>query len=525
MSRTTHPTRSIRAAYATLAVVAAIGLPAPARAAAGPEIPARPEQLQFPVRRYEPPRAADARVRLSNGMVAYLVADRSLPIVTVNVLMRIGPDLDPPGREGLAQGMVYLLTRGGTASRGAKQVEDRVAFLGAQLESQMGGGGGGMFGAGAVPIGPSESRATLNLLSKDLDEGLGLLVECLGRPAFEAERLKLWKDQQLQAMKQRNDESASIEEREWAFLMRGDGHWSTRYPTAASLEAVTRDDLAAFHRRYVGPKNFILSVSGDFDRAAMVRALEKAFAKWPGAAERPGPPPAPAAPAASGWFMVDKNVNQGRVSIGLRAIDRYDPDYQAARVMNDILGGGGFSSRLVNRIRSDEGLAYSVGSQLQGGTYYPDAWRIGFQTKVRSVAFAIQIALGEVQRIRDSLVTPGELEVTKNKFIEALPAQFETAASIANALAVEELTGRYLRDPGYYAEYRERVGRVTAADVQRVARRLLEPSKLAVLVVGNADDMLLGDPKRDARLTALAGGEPRRLPLRDPLTMKPISSP
>ena len=162
-------------------------LGAPAAHAQGAGIPARPEQIQFPPLRYEPPRAAPYRVKLKNGMIAYLVQDRTLPLVNVHVLMRLGPDLDLVGKEGLASSMVYLLTRGGTKQRTATQMEDRLASLGAQLDSQMGGGGGGFFGLGGAPIGPAESRVTLNLLSKDLDEGLGLLVECLKTPAFEAD--------------------------------------------------------------------------------------------------------------------------------------------------------------------------------------------------------------------------------------------------------------------------------------------------------------------------------------------------
>lgn len=507
-----------------LGCLAAPGAPA-ALAQAG-AIPARPEQIQFPPLRYESPRAAQYRVKLKNGMIAYLVQDRTLPLVNVHVLMRLGPDLDPAGKEGLASSMVYLLTRGGTKQRTATQMEDRLAALGAQLDSQMGGGGGGLFGLGGAPIGPAESRVTLNLLSKDLDEGLGLLVECLKTPAFEADRLKLRRDQLAQNMKRRNDESTDIEEREWSVLMRGASHWSNRWSTAASLETITADGLREMQQRYVGPKNFLLAVSGDFDRGAMIRSLEKAFADWPTLGERPGAPAAPAEPSTAGWFMVDKDVNQGRVSIGLRALDRYDPDYYAAIVMNDILGGGGFTSRLVNRIRSDEGLAYSVRSSFEGGgVYYADPWRASFQSKVRSVAFATQIARTEIARMRDSLVTTEELENSKAKIKEAFPTRFETAAGISGLLAAEELTGRYARNPNYYAEYRDHIGAVTAADVQRVARKLLDPTKMAVLMVGNAGDMLKGDPGRDASITALAGHEPTRLPLRDPLTMKPMATP
>lgn len=513
--------RKLSSQAAALLAIAAL-LPLLAAPAAG-QIPDRPEGLKFPDLKYDPPRAADYRVALDNGMVAYLVPDRGLPLVTVNVLMRLGPDCDPAGKEGLGAIMVEQLTRGGAGGLTAEQLEDRVAALGATLDSQMGGGGRGMMGMGGVPLGPAESRATLNLLAKDLDAGLALLVTCLKTPAFQADRLQLAKDQALQQMKERNDDTAGIERREWSYLMRGEGHWSNRWTTQASVAGITRDDLLGLQRRYVGPRNFLLAVSGDFDRAAMKRALEKAFAGWPQPGERPGPPAAPAAAPAPGWCVVDKDVNQARVSFGLTAPDRYDPDYFAALVMNDILGGGGFTSWLVNRIRSDEGLAYSVRSAFEGGAYYPEPWRVTFQTKARSTAWAIKVALTEVERMRGELVDAEALANAKAKFIESLPAGFETAGAIAGALAAEELTGRYQKDPRYYADYRDRIRAVTAADVQRVARRLLDPARMTFLVVGKVDDILLGDPKHDVTFAGLAGGEPRRLPLRDPLTMRPLA--
>ena len=505
-----------------LAALLVAATPGPGtRPAVAADLPARPEQLKYPPLKYAPPKSADYRVKLADGIPAYLAPDPAIPLVTVTVLMRVGPDLDPAGKEGLAATMVHQLTRSGTPTLTAEQLEERLAFLGAQLESGM-GGGGGMMGLGGVPITGTESRVTLNLLAKDLDEGLALLTACLKGAAFQADRLKLRKDQQLQNMKQRNDNTADLEEREWGFLMRGAEHWSNRYPTAASINSLTRDDLVALQKRYLGPKNFVIAVSGDFDRATMKRKLEQAFAGWPTPGENPGPPKPPTAPAAQGWYVVDKDVNQTRVSLGLRALDRYDRDFYTAQVMNYVLGGGGFTSRLVNRIRSDEGLAYSVNSRFEGGTYYPDPWRAVFQTKARSTAFALSIALTEIGRVRDSLVTPGELETAKSALIEGFPARFPTTQAIAGALAADESTGRYQKDPAYLSQYASRIGAVTALDVQRVARRLLDPAKLAFLMVGSAKEMALPDGKHDVTLMKLAGGESQRIPLRDPMTMKPM---
>jgi zinc protease len=479
---------------------------ATASVARAADVAARPEELHFPALNYEPPRAADYRIVLPNGIVAYLVPDHGVPLVNVQVLWRIDRDLDPSGKEGVADLTTYLLSRGGTKTMTAEQFEDRVAFLGAQVDAGPGG-------------------ATLNVLSKDIDEGLALLTDALKHPRFQEDRLSLRKEQLLQAMKERNDASASIEDREWGFLLRGEQHWSNRFTTAASINAITAADLRALHDRYVGPKNFILAVSGDFDRAAMAKKLNAAFSGFPTPGENPGPPPAPTEQAKHGWYIVNKDVNQARVSFGIRALQRDDPDYYAAIVMNDILGGGGFASRLVNRIRSDEGLAYQVGSQFSEGVYYAEPWRMVFQSKVRSTAYAAQLALQEINRIRDSLVTEDELATSKNSFIEAFPARFATASAIAGALAREELTGRYQKNPNFFATFRDKIRAVTAQDVQRVAKRFLDPSQFAVVIVGNMSDIMQGDPKHDARIAALAGVQPTVLPLRDPLTMKPLQSP
>ena len=462
-----------------------------------------PDKLTYPTLTYAPPRAADSRVVLPGGVVAYLVPDRSVPMVNVQIIWRTNGSLDPQGKEGLSDFATGLLAKGGTKTRTATQFEDRVAYLGATLATGPGG-------------------ASLNLLAKDTDEGLGLLRECLTAPRWQDDRITLLKDQELAEIKTRNDDSPSIESREFGFLLRGEQHWSNRYTTVASVNALSAADFEAFRAHYIGPKNFMFAVSGDFDKTAMTKKLTTFLAGWPTTGERPPTPPAPTQAAAKGWYFVDKDVNQCRVSIAVRGVQRDDPDYFAELVMNDILGGGGFTSRLVNRIRSDEGLAYSAGSSQSEGVYYAEPWRMAFQSKVRSTAFAIQIAMEEAQRIRDSLVTDDELTTTKRGFIEAYPNRFSTPAQIASALASEEWSGRYVRDPEYFARYRDRVDAVTKADVQRVARRVITPENFCVLLVGKKSDILLGDPKHDASIEKLADGKITYLPLRDPATMKPL---
>lgn len=164
--------------------------------------------------------------------------------------------------------------------------------------------------------------------------------------------------------------------------MRGEQHFSNRWTTAQSVESLTREDLLAFHQKYYHPGNFIFAVSGDFKTAEIQAKLEQSMAGWAISKEVVPPIPKPNYSPAPGVYVVHKaDVNQGRITIGHLGIVRGNPDEFAIDIMNDILGGSGFTSRITNRVRSDEGLAYSAGSSFSAGTYYEGLFRAGFQSK------------------------------------------------------------------------------------------------------------------------------------------------
>ncbi len=477
-------------------------------ASAAEAIADRPEKLTFPPLAYEPPDPASFRVALKSGPIAYVVPARELPLVNLSVFVRVGDYLQPVGKEGIAGLTGYLLARGGIKSMNAEALEERMAFLAANLGSSSG---------------DNQGSVGLNLLSKDLDEGLQMLREVLAEPAFQEDKITLRKQQILQAMKQRNDDSAEIEVRERRFLSYGENFWVNRHATAASIESLTRADLQAFHKKWFHPGNFIVAVNGDFERDAMIARLEKLFADWPYPGEKSPPVPADTQFAKPGLYLVDKDVNQGRVSILLPGIHRDDPDFYATQVMNDILGGGGFTSRIMNRVRSDEGLAYSAGSGFPGGVYYPLIFIAAFQSKSRTVAYATSIVLEEMKRIGAEPVTDEELQTTLKSMVESFPRAFSTKGQVAATFAQDELTGRFATESNYWKDYRAKIAAVTKADIQRVAQKYLQPGKLVIAVVGQKKEILLGHPDHAVKLDALAGNRVVDVPLRDPLTMKPVA--
>jgi zinc protease len=200
-------------------------------------------------------------------------------------------------------------------------------------------------------------------------------------------------------------------------------------------------------------------------------------------------------------------------------VRRDHPDVYALEVMNEILGGSGFTSRITKTVRSNEGLAYSAGSGLSPGVFFPGRFRAAFQSKSRSVPYATALVMEEIRRIREGEATAEELDTIKNSLVQSFPSSFASKAQSMAIFASDEYTGR---DPSYWATYRDRIRAVTAADVQRVAREHLVPEKMVVLVVGRQAEIDLGDEKHEATLAGLApGGKVVTLPLRDPMTMKP----
>jgi predicted Zn-dependent peptidase len=435
--------------------------------------------------------------------VGFFVEDHDLPLINIEITIRVGSYLDPAGKEGLAAVVGNQLRAGGTEHYKAEDFDEEADFLAAAISS----------GAGKT-----SGSASANFMSKDTDKALELFFDMLRNPAFQQDRLDLFKSQQLQNIQRRNDRTEEIESREWNRLLRGDRHFTSFNSTKASISSLTREDLIDFYKKNYQPSRFVFAVSGDFKTAEMISRLEKAMAGWTDSRIPAVKIPKPDYIPIPGVYLVNKpDVNQGRVTMGHLGIMRGNPDEFAIDMMNEVLGGSGFTSRIMNRVRTEEGLAYSAGSDFSLGIYFDGMFRAAFQSKSSTAAEAVQIILDEIERVRKEKVTADELETVKNQAIEVFPRYFASADAVAGTFAADEFTGR---DPKYWETYRDKVKAVTIEDVQRVALKYLHPDQLVILAVGNADDLLKGNPdKPQYSFEKIGNGKISRIPLPDPETM------
>ena len=469
----------------------------------GDDIPPHPGQLRYPELHYNVPPASGFRSVLTNGVVVYIAEDRLLPTFDMSITLRTGAAVEPADKAGLASLTGDQMRDGGTKTFTPEEFDERAEYLAASLFSG---------------IGDTRGRAGLSCLSKDIDEGLSLLIEMLRYPRFDEERLRQSKERRIQNIKRRNDSTASIGALEWGFLMNGEEHFSNRHETSASIRAIAHDDLAAFHRKYIHPSNMTIAVAGDFVRDEMLKKLEKAFGDWAAGETGPTTFPAPSHTPKSGVYLMHKDgVNQGRVSIGHKSILRGSPDEFALQIMNGILGAGGFRSRLFAKVRSDEGLAYNTGSRFDQGVYYPGEFMCWFQSKSNSCAYAAKIVLGEIAALRDQPVTQPDVDDAVSYYVESFPQRFPTKMALLETYVDDEYTGR---NPDYWRSYLDNLRKVTPSDVRRVAQKYLHPDQLVILAVGDAEAVLAGGHAKSPDVKFDGFGPVTRLPLRDPDTLR-----
>jgi zinc protease len=407
------------------------------------------------------------RSLLNNGMVLLTSEQRTLPMVSIEILIHAGARYDTPKQAGLANLAAKLLTDG-TQRRSALQISETLDFLGASL---------------STATGHDLASVSMTILKKDLAAGLELLADVLTNSAFPPEEIERQKQAVIASIRAREEQPGEIAEQRFSQAVFPETPYGLPVEgDEASVKSIPQSSLKEFHQRFYRPNRSIVAVVGDISHDEMIQALDQAFDSWT-KGESPGKAlPLSAAPGAT-TIRVKRDLTQANIVLGHRGVSRDNPDYYAIQVMNYILGGGGFSSRAMESIRNQRGLAYSVYSYFSAEKNH-GTFQFVMQTKNETALEAIRIARQEIRRMREEPVSEIELNEAKDYLTGSFPLRLDTTRRVANFLAQVEYFELGLDYPERYGEL---IRRVTPADVQRVAQEYLEPEKMITIIVGNQD--------------------------------------
>lgn len=411
-----------------------------------------------------PARAIDIQqVTSPGGTPAWLVEDHSIPFVALNIAFRGGASVDAPGKRGAVNLMTALLEEG-AGERDATAYAEALESLGATTS----------FDAGDDAV-----TVSLRALTENRDEAADLLHDALTTPRFDADAVERVRAQVQSVIRSEATDPQSIAAKEMARRAWGDHPYgSSLNGTAESVAALTADDLRAARDRVLARDRVIVSAAGDIDAAALGALIDRILGDLPPQATAPLPPPAQLK-LTGVTTVIDWDSPQTVVSFAQAGLPMSDPDYFAAFVLDHILGGGGFSSRLMDEIREKRGLTYGVGTGL-ANKVLGETWQGGMATANDKTAEAVALVREVVGKIREG-VTDKELADAKTYLTGEYPLRFDGNGKIAGILTGMQLMGM----PRDYVNTRNgMIEKVTAADVKRVADRLLDPAKLEFVLVG-----------------------------------------
>jgi len=439
------------------AAVFAVWLPAAAQR--------HPRELPEPAPlKFSPPKPAE--FTLNNGLRIFYLEDRELPLVYINGVLKLGSIYEPAEKTGLAALTGTVLRTGGTTKLSGDDINEELEFLAATIEASI----GGEFGS-----------VSANCQRKDLQRVLELYADILMHPEFRQDKIDLAKNQQLESIRRRWDMPMQA-----GFLLFGEkifgaDHPSGRRVSPKTLAAVNRQDLVDYHARYFAPNNMIIGLCGDLTQAEAKAMLTAAFKGWKKKEVKFPPVPALVEKADGAVYFAQKDTPQANVFLGHLGVRRLNPDEYKIELMNYILGGGGFTARLMKELRSNRGLTYGV----YGGVM-EDRDRGMFIISSPLKAEKCVEALGLIKKIvRDMQVNPvsdDEISEAKNATINSFVFRFQQR----NQILAQYLNLKLLGYPANYLDrYIDNVRKITKADIQEAAKKYMDPDKMIVLVVGD----------------------------------------
>ncbi|GAC1628950.1 MAG: hypothetical protein NVS9B13_26740 [Candidatus Acidiferrum sp.] len=409
------------------------------------------------------------RIQLANGLVIFLQEDHELPLLRGITQIRGGSRDESAEKVGLAQIYGQAWRTGGTKTKTGDQLDDYLEARAAKVETSADG---------------NSSTIAWDCLKENFDDVFNVYLELLRDPQFRPEKISIAKDQLNTAISRRNDSPFQIAFREAAKLVYGADSPYARVPEYATVAAVNRDDLLAWHQRYVHPNNILLGIVGDFDSATMEAKLRQAFESWPPGPAAPKTQLAFRAPKPGVYFIQKEDVTASVIQMVDLGTTRDNPDYFAIEVFNQFFGGS-FSSRLFSNIRSRKGLAYSVSGTVGTDFDHPGILRLFISTKSGTTAAAIDAFNEEIDALKTNPAAAQDLAVAKDAILNSFVFRFDSKEKVLR----EQMNYAFYGYPLDFLErYRAGIEKVTQADVARVAQKYIHKNQLAILVVGKASD-------------------------------------
>jgi len=407
------------------------------------------------------------RIVLPNGLILYLMEDHELPTIQIGAIIRAGSAYEPPEKLALAEMTAEIMRSGGTKKYSGDSIDEELDSIASTME---------------FTVERTSTSLDAFALKDYFDTVLDILSDMLKNPIFPEDKIALEKVQQHSIIDRRNDETLDIAQREFRKLIYGANSPYARNSEHKIISGITRDDLVAFHKQYFRPNKIFLGISGDFNRNELLPKIEKAFGDWSNEGEESATLPEVEKNFSPGLFAVQRtDLNQSTIFLGHLGGLCSNPDFFAIQVMNRILSEG-FTSRLFNKVRSEQGLAYQVFGRYADRYDYPGIFYSGCVTKSETTARATQAIITEITRLQTEEATDLELKVAKEGYLNSFVFYFDSTEKIVNRLMLYEFYG-YPRD--FLQKTKENIEKVTAADVLRVAKQYIQPDKLKILIVGN----------------------------------------
>lgn len=408
------------------------------------------------------------RTQLDNGLRLVLSEQPAVPIVAIDCLSDGGARVDPTARPGLAA-LTGALLEEGTKGRSGQDIAKQIDSL------------GGSFSSGTasdwVNVGAS-------VLSRDFETGLDLVARSLMEPTFPEEAVERLRTETLGELQASEEHPGYVAARGFRKALFGSAPYGhSAHGTAESVKAITRPEIIGYHQNWIVPERTICAIVGDVKPKRMEEVARKKLGSW----KRGNSPaePKPAAPPPARDVLIDMSTTQANIVIGEIGVDRKNPDFFAIRLMNHILGGGGFQSRLMDTVRDKNGLAYSIHSRF-GSNRYPGSFQVTLQTKVESAKAAIDLVRAEIAKIHAKGVTEEELVAAQDYLTGNFPLSLDSTSKLTSFLAQIEYFG--LGDD-YIETYGDRVRAISTDDVADAARKYLHPDALIQVVVGPEADL------------------------------------